>query len=47
MVLCVTMVKEHYAEFFHDDKDYNKVKASIYEICEFLHDVVEFRKTNI
>lgn len=38
---CVTMVKEHYAEFFNDDKDYNKVKASIYEICEFLHDVIK------
>ena len=41
---CVTMVKEHYAEFFHDDKDYNKVKASVYEICEFLHDVVGLEK---
>lgn len=38
---CVTMVKEHYAEFFDNDKDYNKVKASIYEICEFLHDVIK------
>ena len=41
---CVTIVKEHYAEFFHDDKDYNKVKASVYEICEFLHDVVGLEK---
>ena len=41
---CVTMVKEHYAEFFHDNKDYNKVKASVYEICEFLHDVVGLEK---
>jgi len=38
---CVTMVKEHYAEFFNDDKDYNKIKSSIYEICEFLHDVIK------
>lgn len=38
---CVTMVKEHYAEFFNDDKDYNKVKASIYEVCEFLHDIIK------
>lgn len=38
---CVTMVKEHYAEFFEDDKDFNKIKASIYEVCEFLHDVIK------
>lgn len=38
---CVTMVKEHYAPFFNNDDDYNKVKASIYEICEFLHDVIK------
>ncbi len=38
---CVTMVKEHYAPFFDNDKNYNKVKASIYEICEFLHDVIK------
>ncbi len=38
---CVTMVKEHYSPFFaKDDVDYNKVKTSIYEICEFLHDIV-------
>lgn len=42
---CVTMVKEHYEPFFgEDDKDYNKVKASIYEVCEFLHDVVKVEK---
>jgi len=38
---CVSMVKEHYAPFFNNDKDYNKVKASIYEVCEFLHDVIK------
>lgn len=44
---CVTMVKEHYEPFFdEDDKDYNKVKTSIYEICEFLHDVVKVEKIN-
>ena len=42
---CVTMVKEHYKPFFEeDDKNYNKVKTSIYEICEFLHDVVKVEK---
>jgi len=39
---CVTMVKEHYSEFFDDDDiHYNKVKTSIYEITEFLHDIIK------
>lgn len=42
---CVSMVKEHYEPFFdEDDKDYNKVKTSIYEITEFLHDVIKPEK---
>jgi L-lactate dehydrogenase complex protein LldE len=43
---CVSMVKEHYAPFFDNDKDYNKVKASIYEVCEFLHDIVKVENLN-
>ena len=43
---CVSMVKEHYASFFDNDKDYNKVKASIYEVCEFLHDVIKLENLN-
>jgi len=43
---CVSMVKEHYAPFFDNDKDYNKVKASIYEVCEFLHDVIKLENLN-
>jgi len=45
---CVTMVKEHYEPFFdEDDKDYNKVKASIYEVCEFLHDIIKIEKLDV
>jgi L-lactate dehydrogenase complex protein LldE len=43
---CVSMVKEHYAPFFDNDKDYNKVKASIYEVCEFLHDIIKIENIN-
>ena len=43
---CVSMVKEHYAEFFDNDKDYNKVKASIYEVCEFFHDIIKIENIN-
>lgn len=38
---CVTMVKEHYEPFFEDDKNYEKIKTSIYEITEFLHDIIK------
>lgn len=41
---CVTMVKEHYEPFFHDDKNYEKIKTSVYEITEFLHDVLKIEK---
>ncbi len=45
---CVTMVKEHYEPFFEDDNtDYNKVKTSIYEVCEFLHDIVKVDKLDV
>jgi L-lactate dehydrogenase complex protein LldE len=40
------MVKEHYSEFFDNDKDFNKVKASIYEVCEFLHDIIKIENLN-
>jgi L-lactate dehydrogenase complex protein LldE len=42
---CVVTVKDHYKPFFEeDDKEYNKVKTSIYEISEFLHDVIKVEK---
>jgi L-lactate dehydrogenase complex protein LldE len=41
------MVKEHYAPFFDNDADYNKVKSSIYEICEFLHDIIKVQEFNV
>ncbi|RXJ68608.1 Fe-S oxidoreductase [Halarcobacter ebronensis] len=45
---CVTMVKEHYKEFFEeDDEEYNKTKTSIYEICEFLHDIMKITKLDV
>lgn len=45
---CVTMVKEHYEPFFgEDNEDYNKVKTSIYEVCEFLHDVIKVEKLDV
>ncbi|MFY9074938.1 Fe-S oxidoreductase [Malaciobacter mytili] len=44
---CVTMVKEHYAPFFKNNSDYNKVKTSIYEVCEFLHDIIKIEYLDV
>lgn len=44
---CVTMVKDHYSSFFKNDDSYNKVKTSIYEICEFLHDVIKVEEFDV
>jgi L-lactate dehydrogenase complex protein LldE len=44
---CVTMVKDHYAPFFDDNPDYNKVKSCIYEVCEFLHDVIKVESLEV
>lgn len=45
---CVTMVKEQYETFFAaDDSDFQKVKSSIYEVCEFLHDVVRIERLDV
>lgn len=44
---CVTMVKEHYEPFFNDDRDYNKIKNSIYEITEFLHDIIKLDSLDV
>ena len=34
-------------KFFDNDKDFNKVKASIYEVCEFLHDIIKIENLNL
>lgn len=41
---CVYMVKEHYERFFKDDPDYKKMQSSIYELTEFLTDVLGVKK---
>ncbi len=45
---CVVMVKEHYGAFFDDTHEgFAKVKSSIYEVCEFLHDVIKPETFNV
>lgn len=38
---CVSMVKHHYASYFHNDARYEKLKNCVWELCEFLCDVLE------
>ncbi len=41
---CVSMVKNHYEDFIEVSERYKKVQSSIYEICEFLTDVVKVKE---
>jgi L-lactate dehydrogenase complex protein LldE len=38
---CVSMVKNHYEPYVYDMPSYAKLQNSIFEICEFLHDIVK------
>jgi L-lactate dehydrogenase complex protein LldE len=38
---CVSMVKHHYAAFFHRDSRFDRLRDRIWELCEFLSDVLE------
>jgi L-lactate dehydrogenase complex protein LldE len=37
---CVSMVRNHYASFFHQDSRYDTMKTRVWELCEFLVDVM-------
>ncbi len=37
---CVSMVRNHYKGFFHNDRRYESLKTKTWELCEFLVDVV-------
>jgi len=38
---CVSMVKNHYEHLLHDNAQYDSVRTQIYELCEFLVDVLK------
>ena len=38
---CVSMVRNHYAGFFHADQRYEKLKTHTWELCEFLLEVMQ------
>jgi L-lactate dehydrogenase complex protein LldE len=38
---CVSMVKHHYEGYFHNHDGYHHLRQHIWELCEFLHDVLQ------
>jgi len=38
---CVSMVRNHYKNYFHGDERYTRLKTRVWELCEFLVDVMQ------
>ncbi len=38
---CVSMVKNHYESYFQDDPRFERLKTRVWELCEFLCDVLD------
>ncbi len=38
---CVSMVRNHYQGYFHQDARYNRLQSHVWELCEFLLDVMQ------
>ncbi len=38
---CVSMVRNHYESFFHADARFDRLKTRVWELCEFLVDVLK------
>ncbi|MCC9603146.1 (Fe-S)-binding protein [Stieleria sp. JC731] len=45
---CTSMVRNHYAPFFDDsDAAFNHVRSNTFELCEYLHDVLEVKHLDV
>jgi len=44
---CVSMVKNHYSQYIKDTPEYKHIQKNIYEICEFLTDIVKVKKLDV
>ncbi|MCO8123832.1 (Fe-S)-binding protein [Stieleria sp. TO1_6] len=45
---CVSMVRNHYADYFApDDPAFQHVSTKTYELCEYLHDVVQVQHLDV
>lgn len=40
---CVSMVRHHYEEYFHNNQAFTDLKARTFELCEFLVDVLKVK----
>lgn len=41
---CTAMVRQHYGSYFDsDDQQYKKVSQNTFELCEYLHDVLQLK----
>ncbi|MDX2022454.1 MAG: (Fe-S)-binding protein [Deltaproteobacteria bacterium] len=40
---CVSMVRHHYEEYFHNNPTFEALKARTFELCEFLVDVLKIK----
>ena len=38
---CVAMVRQHYHEYFQDDPEYAALRPRVFELCEYLTDVLQ------
>jgi L-lactate dehydrogenase complex protein LldE len=41
---CVSMVRNHYGHLLRDEPGFDRLRASMFELCEFLVDVLEVRR---
>src|SRR5258708_6864725 len=41
---CVSMVRHHYEQFFHNDAGFERLRPRVLELCEFLADVLEVER---
>ncbi|MGE0610569.1 MAG: (Fe-S)-binding protein [Pirellulales bacterium] len=41
---CTAMVRKHYEEYFHDDPAYESLRTKVFELTEFLVDVLQISK---
>jgi L-lactate dehydrogenase complex protein LldE len=41
---CVAMVRHHYDDYLHDQPGFDELKSKTFELCEFLHDVLQVNR---
>ena len=44
---CVSMVRNHYAQFLEGVEGFEHLKTHTYELCEFLHDIIKVESLNV